>query len=133
MNRTPSPWARPATLTEVASAADSREDFHNHLRDFLHEFKTAPHRDRVLVEPSPLREKFAGGEIADAYLAAVAVELCLDLGWARPAWVTGPGRTLPQPWFAAKSDELRIILLHESPAGFRERNLFVSENALSVG
>ena len=132
MNRTPSPWARPATLAEVASAAGSREDFHNHLRDFLHEFKTAPRRDRVIAEPSTLREKFAGGEIADAYLAAVAVELCLDRGWARPTWVSGPERTLPQPWFAAKSDELRIILLHESPAGFRERNLFVSENALSV-
>ena len=60
------------------------------------------------------------------------MELCLDLGWARPTWVSGPERTVTQPWFAAKSDELRIILLHESPAGFRERNLFVSENALSV-
>ena len=132
MNPTPSPWARPATLAEVASAASSRDRFHRDLRDFLHEFKTAPSRDRVLAEPPLLRKKFAGGEIADAYLAAVAVELCLDLGCAKPEWVTGPGRTLPQPWFAAKSDELRIILLHESPAGFRERNLFVSENALSV-
>lgn len=132
MNRTPSPWERPATLAAVASAASSREEFHDHLRDFLHEFKTSPRRDRLIVEPSPLREKFAGGEIADAYLAAVAVELCLDLGCAKPAWVTGAGRTLTQPWFAAKSDELRIILLHESPGGFRERNLFVSENALSV-
>ena len=132
MNRTPSPWARPATLAEVAIAAGSREDFHSHLRDFLHEFKTTPRRDRVLAEPPLLCKKFAGGEIADAYLAAVAVELCLDLGWAKPTWVNGPERTVPQPWFAAKSDELRIILLHESPAGFRERNLFVSENALSV-
>ena len=79
-----------------------------------------------------MRARFAGGELADAYLAAVAVELSLDLAQSRPAWTRRPERVLKNPWFAAKSDELRVVLLHESPAGFRERNLFVSENALSV-
>jgi hypothetical protein len=35
------------------------------------------------------------------------------------------------PWFAAKSPNLKAILLQESPAAFRVRNLFVSANALS--
>ena len=132
MTATSKAWARPQTLAEVADAAASPEDFHNHLRDFLHAFKAAPAREKIAVEPSVLRAKFTGGEIADAYLAAVAVELSFDLAKARPAWTRKPERALQNPWFAAKSDELRIVLLHESPAGFRERNLFVSENALSV-
>ena len=132
MNATSKAWARWQSLAEVAAAAESPEDFHNHLRDFLHAFKTAPDREKIAAEPAMLRAKFAGGEIADAYLAAVAVELSFDLAHSRPAWTRKPERTLQNPWFAAKSDELRIVLLYESPAGFRERNLFVSENALSV-
>ena len=132
MTATSKAWARPQTLAEVAAAAQTIGDFHNHLRDFLHAFKAAPAREKIAAGPVLLRGKFPGGELADAYLAAVAVELSFDLAAARPAWTRKPERTLANPWFAAKSDELRIVLLHESPAGFRERNLFVSENALSV-
>ena len=132
MNPQPNPWARPQTLVEVASDAASMADFHCHVRDFLHEFKFDPRRDRVADEPPSLRDRFAGGEVADAYLAAVAVEMSLDLGCARPAWTRAAWRALDRPWFAAKTEGLRLVLLHESPAGFRERNLFVSENALSV-
>ena len=71
-------------------------------------------------------------DLLDAYLAGTAVELSTGLGRARPRWTQAPERRLAAPWFAAKSDELRIVLLHESPAGFRERNIFTSENALSV-
>ena len=132
MNATSKAWARPQTLAEVAAASESPGDFHNHLRDFPHAFKAAPDREKVAAEPALLHAQFAGGELADAYLAAVAVELSFDLAHSRPAWTRKPERTLPNPWLAAKSDELRVVLLHESPAGFRERNLFVSENALSV-
>ena len=132
MNATSKAWARPKTLADVATVAESPEDFHNHLRDFLHAFKAAPAREKISAEPALMRARFAGGELADAYAAAVAVELSFDLAEARPAWTRKPGRSLKDPWFAAKSDELRVVLLHESPAGFRERNLFVSENALSV-
>ena len=125
-------WARPQTLAEVATIAVSMQEFFPQLRDFLHAFKAAPAREKIAAEPALLRARFAEGELADAYLAAVAVELSLDLARARPAWTQKPERSLKAPWFAATSDELRVILLHESPAGFRERNLFVSENALSV-
>ena len=125
-------WARPQTLVAVASASLSLADFHGHLRDFLHAFRNAPDGARLSAEPALLSGSFPGGEIADAYLAAVAVELSRDLRRARPAWTQDPARLLTRPWFAARTDDLRAVLLHESPAGFRERNLFVSENALSV-
>lgn len=132
MNVLPKVWMRPPTIAAVAAESASMEDFHANVRDFLHEFRLEPQRERLADEPALLREKFSDGNIADAYLAAVAVELSFDLACARPAWTRGSERTLDRPWFAARSDDLRIVLLHESPAGFRERNLFVSENALSV-
>jgi hypothetical protein len=132
MNAVSKAWARPQSLIEVANATESLADFHYHLSDFLHAFQAAPAREKIAGEPALLRERFSGGELADAYLAAVAVELSFDLAQSRPEWVCKPERSLLTPWFAAKSAKLRMCLLHESPAGFRERNLFVSENALSV-
>ena len=57
MNATAKAWTRPQTLAEVAAAAESREDFHNHLRDFLHAFKAAPDREKISAEPAALRAK----------------------------------------------------------------------------
>jgi hypothetical protein len=48
-----------------------------------------------------------------------------------PDWVFKPGRALKRPWFASTLASLRAVLIHESPATFRARNLFVSANALS--
>jgi hypothetical protein len=47
-----------------------------------------------------------------------------------PNWAKGNARALNKPWFAAKTPNLKAILLQESPAAFRVRNLFVSANAL---
>ena len=90
MNDTSKTWARPQSLAEVAAVAESRADFHNHLRDFLHAFEAAHDREKIATEPAGLRAKFAGGEIADAYLAAVAVDLSCDLAQPRPAWTRKP-------------------------------------------
>lgn len=48
-----------------------------------------------------------------------------------PSWVNHSCRKMPVPYFAAKSPNMKAILLQESPAAFRVRNLFVSANALS--
>ncbi|MDB6030846.1 MAG: hypothetical protein JWM16_1184 [Verrucomicrobiales bacterium] len=71
------------------------------------------------------------GEIFDAYLAAVAESLVSEHGLAMPAWAWPEDRKLRRPWFALPWDGMRAILLVESPAAFRSRNLFVSANALS--
>jgi hypothetical protein len=123
---------RPKTLAELAAGSTSADVFFGNLRDFLHEFQQPPAAGMLADEPPMLRGRFEFGAIADAYLAAVAVELSLTLGCTRPSWTHRPARFAREPWFAAKSAKLRVCLLHESPAGFRERNLFVSENALSV-
>ena len=48
-----------------------------------------------------------------------------------PAWIGDETRKLHRPWFASPLAALRAVLLLESPPGFRARNLFVSQYALS--
>jgi len=82
--------------------------------------------------PALLATRFADGHIADAYLAAMAVELAHSLKQPRPAWTQAPERFCRMPWFATPGRSMRATLLLESPPGFRERNLFVIANALAV-
>jgi hypothetical protein len=71
------------------------------------------------------------GHVQDAYLAATAEELARKHSLPLPVWTEASERQLHRPWFASPLAALRAVLLLESPAGFRARNLFVSENALS--
>ena len=71
------------------------------------------------------------GRVQDAYLAATAEELARGYGLPPPAWIGEETRKLHRPWFASSLASLRAVLLQESPPGFRSRNLFVSQNALS--
>jgi hypothetical protein len=50
---------------------------------------------------------------------------------AAPAWIGEETRKLHRPWFVSPLASLRAVLLQESPAGFRARILFVSQNVLS--
>lgn len=82
-------------------------------------------------EPSPLTGRFPTGDVADAYLAAVAVALARTVASDPPKWSWHESRSLRRPWFAHTGAALRATLIAESPASFRERNLFVSANALA--
>jgi len=126
------PLRRPRTLAEVAEWSGSLPEFGLHMRDFLHHFQRLAALECLAEAPSLLAARFPQGEVADAYLAAVAATLADSLQKPRPRWVWDPSRFLEKPWFASPGPHLRATLLLESPAGFRERNLFVSANALSV-
>ena len=122
---------RPGSLAEVASWSSARRDFWNHLADFLDQFYLERRLDMLQDEPARLASKIDDGEIADAYLAATAVSLARSLSMVPPSWARRPDRKLRRPWFASPGPAIRATLLLESPAPFRERNLFVSENALT--
>jgi hypothetical protein len=79
----------------------------------------------------PLEPHLRDDGRADAFLASMAAYPAQKPQFTTPAWASGNSRALAKPWFAAKSHNLRMILLQESPAAFRVRNLFVSANALS--
>ena len=123
---------RPKTLAEVAVLSSQGDSFDRCLANFLDEFYAAP-KAEAIVEAPPLLAPRMGefGHLQDAYLAATAEELARCFSFPHPGWTLGETRQLRRPWFASPLASLRAVLLLESPAAFRSRNLFVSENALS--
>ena len=122
---------RPLSLAEVATRSMDSTTFHLHLAEFLDEFRRERRLGMLADEPRRLAPTYEGGDVADAYLAAVAVCLAREIQAPPPAWAWDESRKLRRPWFAWPGPALRATLLAESPAAFRERNLFVSANALS--
>ena len=121
---------RPASLVEVAAEAASLKQFGYALVEFLDQFKIERDARMLAEEPPLLRTRLQDDGLSDAYLAAVAVHLSRSIEQVPPGWTRQPERFLHQPWFASPGASLRATLLLESPAAFRERNLFVSSNAL---
>ena len=122
---------RPRTLVDVACLTLRQESFDICLANFLDEFYSAPATASLAGTPPLLAPHFGDrGRIQDAYLAAVAKELARAQQMPVPAWVDDETRRLHRPWFASSLAALRPVLILESPPAFRERNLFVSANAL---
>jgi hypothetical protein len=123
---------RPQNLREVAQLARDGDDFDRCLANFLDAFYAMPNAAALLPEPDLLAPALGElGQVQDAYLAAAAEQLACNYKFSVPAWVAAEERKLHGPWFASKLAALRAVLLQESPAAFRSRNLFVSENALT--
>lgn len=123
---------RPRTLAEVADLALQGDSFDRCLANFLDEFYGAPSAGALAQIPRLLApDRGELGRVQDAYLAAAAEELARQFNLELPAWTQAEERKLHRPWFASPLAALRAVLLVESPPGFRSRNLFVSENALS--
>jgi hypothetical protein len=123
---------RPSSLAEVAAwTREDGGDFGYHVADFLDQFYLERRAEMLREEPARLSGDVPDGHVKDAYLAAVAVSLARLLAVPPPRWAWQEDRKLREPWFASPGAAVRATLLAESPAPFRERNLFVSENALS--
>jgi hypothetical protein len=118
-------------MRDLFAGVTDKESFGYRIRDFLDRFRDAPSPDLIADEPELLRDALDDGGRADAFLASTAAYLAHQHRFPVPAWAKGTSRALSRPWFAAKTHNLRMILLQESPAAFRVRNLFVSANALS--
>lgn len=120
--------ARPSNLAEVAARADSLERFGRELADWLHTLRglgSRPSLARTIAEVPPrLAERFAGGALADATLAAYADLLAARIGIAPPAWCFAPERIASEPWFATKGRRGRLVALRDAPPAFKRRNLF---------
>lgn len=118
-------------LSEAMNEVSSKNDFSYAVRDFVDRFRSSGEVHLLKDEPELLSPRLCDGGVADAWVAALAESLARENGYSAPAWAYSSVRTLSKPWFAASSPAMRAILLQESPAAFRVRNLFVSANALS--
>jgi hypothetical protein len=127
-------WRRPHTLREVVNSARNTEEIGLNLAEFLDHVnllvrkKTGRRAVLAGIRTEPPR---TGDAVQDAYLAAVAAHLAQAHRLPRPRWTEKKSRHLDRPWFALDDDWARAGLLRDSPAAFRERNLFTNENALS--
>ncbi len=121
---------RPKTLAEVASQTENAESLSYLMREFLDEFYADIGAWRLEECPVSLTETLGDDRLADTYLAAVADHLARQFGLKAGPWISDPARRIRKPWFAMKSHGGRMMLLIESPPAFRERNIFVSANAL---
>ena len=123
---------RPQTLAEVAKLTIQGESFDLCLANFLDGFYAAPNQLPLAEMPQFLAPQLGEqGRVQDAYIAATAEYLAVAYHLTIPSWVIDDERKLHRPWFASQLESLRAVLLLESPAIFRARNLFVSENALT--
>ena len=123
---------RPKSLAEVADLAGDGESFDRCLANFLDDFYAQPTSAALAPVPRRLAPlQGYDGQVRDAYLAGTAEELAAKYGLAVPSWTASSDRALHSPWFASPLAALRAVLLVESPAAFRARNLFISENALN--
>lgn len=123
---------RPRSLAEVARMAAKGDSFDYCLANFLDEFYASPNAEALGQSPTLLAPEFGVlGRLQDSYLAATAEELASKYSLAVPGWTAGAERTLRHPWFASPLGALRAVLILESPAAFRSRNIFVSQNALA--
>ncbi|MBM3853033.1 MAG: hypothetical protein FJ399_07740 [Verrucomicrobia bacterium] len=119
---------RPQSARAVVRSAASLEEFGRNLRDWFHELRRLSSRaqfgEAVRVRPLRLAGRFAGGEIADAFLAAQVEWLCRRVRIPPPRWTRDPAYTLAEPWFSTPARRLRTHLLLDTPDEFRNRNVF---------
>ncbi len=129
---------RPATLKAVAERSATLGEFGRNFRDWLHELRRHSARPRITEairdEPPLLARTFAGGAVADAWLAAYAEHVAGAVGHAAPAWAGRPARVSPDPWFAddGGSASQRILALRDTPAAFKRRNLYTAAPELPL-
>ncbi len=117
--------SRPQSLKEVAERTLSGASADFALRNFLDEFYRDPRLEMLLEEPP-----MTGVRITDCYLAAAADELGTIFFGQVPLWASHPNRTLEEPHFGFTTPLGRAYALIATPGPFRERNLFIGEDAL---
>jgi hypothetical protein len=119
---------RPGSLAEVAASVRAgRQSFAHALSEFLDEFYLRPERRRAMLaqRPAPLSDPHE-----HAFLGAAAEHLARRWGLEPPAWADEPDRFLRRAYFPTPIEDLKAMLLVQSPLAFRRRLIFVEAEPL---
>jgi len=121
--------SRPATLAEVARrSSEGTQDFSYALREFLDSFYGADTSQRgAMLADQPVQ---LSDPAEHAYLGAVAEYLARRWQCPIPAWSNDPSRFLRRPYFTTPIEDLKAMLLVESPLAFRRRMIFTEQQPL---
>jgi hypothetical protein len=117
---------RPDTLVEVAKRA-GREDRHMLVAGFLNTFYTQPDRRQAMIDPEP---ELTGDAIFDAAIGGIGEHLARRWRLRIPPWTEHPARFLKQAHFPTPLENLKPMLIAQSPLAFRRRLIFVEHEPL---
>jgi hypothetical protein len=120
--------SRPDTLAEVARRASAGEStFDVALRELLDHFYLHPGARQAALDPAP---EILADPRHNATLGGVAEYLARRWGLRIPAWTEHPSRFLDRPYFPTPIEDLKAMLLAQSPLAFRRRLIFVEAEPL---
>jgi hypothetical protein len=119
--------SRPDTLIEVVRRVEAGERFDYALSEFLDDFYLLPERRQAMIDPEP-------PPLADtrqhAVLGGVGEHLARRWGLSIPKWTNDPSRFLHEPYFTTQIEDLKAMLLVQSPLAFRRRMIFTEAEPL---
>jgi len=118
---------RPNTLAAVAAKVNAGAAFGPTLSEFLDEFYGHPERRQAMIADEPAR---LADDREHAMLGAVGEHLARRWGLAVPAWTNDEMRFLHEPYFTSPIENLKAMLLTQSPQAFRRRMIFTEAEPL---
>lgn len=121
---------QPAAIADLARQVRRHpDDDETRLRlclQFLDDFRDTTAQKRSALLSAPPRS--TGDRRWDAFLAALAEHLAYHDGQPAPRWSGSRDRRLGTSWFVCDLPSVRAAALAESPAAFRGRGIFITED-----
>jgi hypothetical protein len=118
---------RPDTLAAVALRISAGAAFGPTLCEFLDEFYQHAERRAAMIADQPVH---LGDAREHAMLGAVGGHLARRWNLPVPAWTNDPSRFLHEPYFTTPIENLKAMLLAQSPLDFRRRLIFTEAEPL---